>query len=169
MYLTVRKEEWQPRIQPWVTYSLIAVELIMHLCIRLFFDPTSVGYEWGFIPARPTLLSLVIHPFLKIGMIETLRDVIILWWIGRYLEEALGHRRFHICLHAKLQLQLPPRKRPTGRRRAVSPGTGRRSNPYSTTLERVLTGDGLRCPDACRLGCRRGSYRPIETSLQSRQ
>ncbi len=103
MDATARKEKGQLQKQPWISYGLIVIELIVHLCIRFFVDPVSAYYEWGFIPVRPTLLSLIVHPFLQIGIFYTLRDVVLLWWIGGDLEKALGHGRYGLaCLMGML-------------------------------------------------------------------
>lgn len=98
------------RITPWVTYSLMAITILV------FFWQLGLGEEGsmraafalGFVPANffgtsemaraldaiPAPLTLVTSVFLHGGFLHLAGNMLYLWIFGNNVEEAVGHGRF---------------------------------------------------------------------------
>ena len=87
---------------PFVTWSLIAVNVIIHLVVMTTVtDDRSLSrlyYDYAMIPARLTggeaWGSLVTSTFLHGGLMHLAGNMLFLWIFGDNLEETLGHAGF---------------------------------------------------------------------------
>jgi membrane associated rhomboid family serine protease len=86
--------------RPYVTYSLIAVNVVVFLfTLQLGDIPLQRVYmTYGMIPeevmAGQTYLSLFTYMFLHGGWMHLLGNMLFLWIFGDNMEDAMGHRRF---------------------------------------------------------------------------
>jgi len=76
---------------PWVTYTLIAVNVITYLFTC--HDPGAFE-RWGLIPARPHATALLTGIFLHVSVAHLFWNMVFLWLFGPHVEEALGWEAF---------------------------------------------------------------------------
>lgn len=88
---------------PWVTYSLIALNVVVFL-IELRYGPRAelLFHRYGVIPVRlwhwsenpAVLLTLISSQFLHGGWYHIIGNMIYLWIFGDNVEDQLGHLRY---------------------------------------------------------------------------
>jgi membrane associated rhomboid family serine protease len=76
---------------PWITYSLIALNVIAYL---LTFHTPGAFERWGLIPARPHFIALLTGIFLHVSVAHLFWNMVFLWLFGPHVEEALGREAF---------------------------------------------------------------------------
>ena len=76
---------------PWITYSLIALNVITYL---LTFHTPGAFERWGLIPARPHFTALLTGIFLHVSVAHLFWNMVFLWLFGPHVEEALGREAF---------------------------------------------------------------------------
>lgn len=77
---------------PWATIVLILVNLCVATLVTLDRDG-GVVLDWSFIPSSPTLLGLVMSPFLQDNMLHLLGNLVFLAAVGPFVELGSGSRR----------------------------------------------------------------------------
>ncbi|SDU15544.1 rhomboid family intramembrane serine protease [Halopseudomonas salegens] len=89
----------KPRITPWVTYALIAINTLIFLTYG--FDPVLAGRVFGGFAIAPADIQAGSHwwafvtaIFLHGSLMHLIGNMYFLWVIGDNLEDALGHWRF---------------------------------------------------------------------------
>ncbi len=101
------------RITPYVTYGLIAVNVIIFI-YELTFSPqglTKFFYQWAVVPFQltsqlaghsqpilpgepPEVLTLITSQFLHGGFLHVAGNMLFLWIFGNNVEDQLGHFKF---------------------------------------------------------------------------
>jgi len=92
---------------PYVTYSILAVNILVFASfwnyifsyyphIKGFLDP------WAFSVSHPNLITLFTHAFIQIDPFHLLGNMLLLWLVGRVLEDGLGHTLFTLFYFASL-------------------------------------------------------------------
>ena len=88
--------------RPWVTYALIAVNVLVFISYwPLFANPPVLAgffYDWAFTPARVSAgegyHGIVTSMFLHGGLMHIAGNMLFLWIFGDNLEELFGHLGF---------------------------------------------------------------------------
>lgn len=88
-----RKEE-----VPWVTYTLIALNIFIFYGIEIHQDPQVISDNFLFLPRQPNLwnvpVSAVTAIFLHAGNGHLWGNMIFLWAVGSVVERRIGAQRF---------------------------------------------------------------------------
>lgn len=87
---------------PWVTYALIAVNIVIFLSYwALFSDPRALSmffFDWGMVPVlvteQGTWGTMLSSMFLHGGLMHLGGNMLFLWIFGDNLEEEMGHFRY---------------------------------------------------------------------------
>jgi len=83
------------RIVPWVTYGLVAINVVVFLVEILQPYPDDFIIRWGAIPAEimagRNWITLITSMFLHGGWAHLLGNMVFLWIFGDNVEDALGH------------------------------------------------------------------------------
>jgi membrane associated rhomboid family serine protease len=99
------------RITPYVTYGLIAVNVLIFIYELTFSEPglTRFFYQWAVVPNQltgaiagipilpgqpPELLTLITSQFLHGGFLHVAGNMLFLWIFGNNVEDQLGHVKF---------------------------------------------------------------------------
>jgi membrane associated rhomboid family serine protease len=85
-----------PRTTPWVTLTLVAVNLVT-VIIELLMTPEDLReiiYAWGLIPETRSPATFLTSLFLHAGLIQASSNLGALWLFGGNVEDRLGHGRF---------------------------------------------------------------------------
>jgi membrane associated rhomboid family serine protease len=85
-----------PRTTPWVTRTLVAVNLVI-VVVEFLLTPDDLReiiYAWGLIPETRTPGTFVTSLFVHAGLIQALSNLGALWLFGDNVEDRLGHGRF---------------------------------------------------------------------------
>ena len=76
---------------PWITYSLIALNVIAYL---LTYHTPGAFERWGLIPKYPHFTALLTGIFLHVSVGHLFWNMVFLWLFGPHVEEALGREAF---------------------------------------------------------------------------
>lgn len=86
------------RTFPFVTYALIAINVVVFLLELGQPDPQAYLTEWGAVPVRIShgqgLLTLITSMFLHAGWWHLLGNMLFLYVFGDNVEDAFGHLRY---------------------------------------------------------------------------
>lgn len=77
---------------PWATIVLILVNLGVATLVTLD-QEGGIVLDWSFIPSSPTLLGVLISPFLQDNMLHLLGNLVFLAAVGPFVELGSGPRR----------------------------------------------------------------------------
>lgn len=87
--------------KPYVTYSFLAIQLVLFLLMTLFFggseNPNTLilfGAKWGPYIVAGEWWRLVMPIFLHIGWMHLIINSVCIYYIGIHLEKIFGHWRF---------------------------------------------------------------------------
>jgi len=95
---------------PWVTYGLIAINLLVFLFERTLTPDGDDNFvlSFGFMPSRladdplggafPAAATLLTYMFLHAGWMHIIGNMLFLWVFGDNIEDAMGHGRF-LCFY----------------------------------------------------------------------
>lgn len=84
-----------PRRQPpYVTLTLIAVNLTAFAAQRAFLDLPGALFDFGAIPARLRWVTLVTAPFVHGSIAHVALNMLFLWLFGPTVEDRTGRGRF---------------------------------------------------------------------------
>jgi len=80
---------------PFVTYGLIALNVLVFIGLQFSVQAASPGYSpflrWGLVPRHPQFAALFTSLFLHVSVLHILWNMAFLWLFGRSVEDALGH------------------------------------------------------------------------------
>ena len=76
---------------PWITYSLIALNVIAYL---LTYHTPGAFERWGLIPKHPHFTALLTGIFLHVSVGHLFWNMVFLWLFGPHVEEAIGREAF---------------------------------------------------------------------------
>jgi membrane associated rhomboid family serine protease len=101
------------RITPYVTYGLIAINVLVFIYELTFSEPglTKFFYQWAVVPSQltgaitgsplpiltvepPEILTLITAQFLHAGFAHIAGNMLFLWIFGNNVEDQLGHIKF---------------------------------------------------------------------------
>ena len=84
------------RTTPWVTFLLIAVNLVVFLCEISLNEREAVQFisAYGLVPARFSWAAAVTSMFLHGGWLHIIGNLWSLWIFGDNVEDRMGHGRF---------------------------------------------------------------------------
>ena len=82
------------RRPPYVTLTLIAVNLTAFAAQRAFLDMPEALFELGAIPVRLRWVTLVTAPFVHGSVVHVGLNMLFLWLFGPTVEDRTGHGRF---------------------------------------------------------------------------
>ena len=84
------------RAVPYVTYGLCYLNIFIYLALlgNSNYAMNQIFLNWGFIIAKPSLLTLFTHAFLHGGLLHLLSNIFILWLMGTVLESGIGSTVF---------------------------------------------------------------------------
>lgn len=74
---------------PWVTYSLIALNVASYFLVG-----PGAAPRWGLIPDHPHFVALLTGLFLHASLSHLVGNMVFLWVFGSHVEEALGREAF---------------------------------------------------------------------------
>lgn len=75
---------------PWCIFTLIAVNAIVLVLSNWIYSPEVVFQEYGFIPAKHELVTVLTSMFLHAGFWHFAGNMWFLWMFGNQVENALG-------------------------------------------------------------------------------
>lgn len=75
--------------RPYVTYSLIAINAVVYLASLAV--PYQTVFELGLVPKAPNPWAFVTSLFLHASVIHLTGNMLLLWLLGKDVEDALGH------------------------------------------------------------------------------
>lgn len=75
---------------PWATIFLILVNVVVATLVTL--DP-DVVVDWSFVPSDPTLLGVLVSPFLQNNTLHLLGNLVFLAAVGPFVELGSGPKR----------------------------------------------------------------------------
>ncbi len=93
MFLPIGDFPNPPRYRPWVTWGLIAANVAVYLVVALPLTPAAyerVVLEFGYVSARPSVLTLFSAMFLHAGFMHLAGNMLFLWIFGDNVEHRLG-------------------------------------------------------------------------------
>src|SRR5690349_6014488 len=84
------------RTTPWITFLLIAVNLVVFLIETSLTERQAVQFisAYGLVPARFTWAAAVTSMFLHGGWLHIVGNLWSLWIFGDNVEDRMGHGRF---------------------------------------------------------------------------
>ena len=82
------------RLNPWMCYLLIFVNVIVFLMTRHHVDSSTALDEYLLFPPSPQIHQFFTYQFLHGGWMHLIFNMIFLWVFGRDLEDTLGHFGF---------------------------------------------------------------------------
>lgn len=92
--------EWKLKRQPWVTYLLILLNVLVYFLIEknLLLQNRELLYKFAFLPRPLTpwnfLVSLFTHMFLHVDLAHLTVNSVFLWFFGVVVENRVGWKRF---------------------------------------------------------------------------
>jgi membrane associated rhomboid family serine protease len=94
-------DEIPNRSRPWLTWSLIALNIAVYLAVNVPLDVAEndaglmqVFADWGFDQRHPLSIQLVTSMFLHGGLAHLAGNMWMLWIVGDNVEDKLGRPRF---------------------------------------------------------------------------
>jgi len=85
---------------PWVTWTLVAANVIVFAGVHLAPGGVGATYEWAFKASHPTVTSALVSLFLHADPLHLAGNMIFLSVFGPALESRIGGLRFVICFLA---------------------------------------------------------------------
>ncbi len=93
--LPIADDNSRRRTVPYVTYLLVAVNIVIFIWELMQANPDDVIMRWGAIPAQIAAgqhyETLITSMFLHGGWLHVLGNMLFLWIFGDNVEDALGH------------------------------------------------------------------------------
>jgi len=90
----------KPRITPWVTMILIAINIIVFSLQLTVFRDSNLNRLYSLNPAEfgsiKWFINLFSYQFLHAGFSHIIGNLYLLWVMGDNLEEAIGHKLFFV-------------------------------------------------------------------------
>lgn len=93
MFLPIGDFPNPPHYRPWVTWGLIATNVAVYLLVALPLPPAdydAVVSTYGYVSARPSVLTLFAAMFLHGGFMHLAGNMLFLWIFGDNVEHRLG-------------------------------------------------------------------------------
>jgi membrane associated rhomboid family serine protease len=75
---------------PWVTYTLIGVNIVVYLGTLPFMTNADLFRKLALVPAHPTVFTLFSHMFMHASLLHIGGNMIFLWIFGDNMERLLG-------------------------------------------------------------------------------
>jgi membrane associated rhomboid family serine protease len=94
MLLPIGDEPNDPKRVPWMNYTLIAVNVLVFLVVRLGAANeeafNQVMLRWGYIPSEGGVLPIFSSMFMHAGWLHVFGNMLFLWIFGDNIEGRLG-------------------------------------------------------------------------------
>lgn len=108
------RSDHQMRAIPYVTYSIIALNVLIHLinASGLFTDygilliREAVAATWGFTVGTPQPITMLTHAFLHGDFFHLFGNMLLLYIVGKVLEDGIGYLQFTLFYFTSLVVSL---------------------------------------------------------------
>jgi membrane associated rhomboid family serine protease len=74
---------------PYVTLALILINTFVFILELTGGDAAAINH-WAFVPARPSLVTIITAAFMHAGLLHLVGNMLFLWVFGSVVEDALG-------------------------------------------------------------------------------
>lgn len=75
---------------PWVTWSLLAINIVAFVATAPFLTDVGFVKRWGLLPSQPNPISFLTYQFLHGGPEHLMGNMLFLWFFGGNTERRLG-------------------------------------------------------------------------------
>ncbi len=90
MFIIPIEKDHPVRRRPWLVYFLIVINTLVFLYTYFITDHQMVVHQYGFIPTRPDLTTIVTSAFLHSGFLHIIGNMFFLYMFGDNVEDVLG-------------------------------------------------------------------------------